>query len=535
MPSALSTNDVAIIVGSLVIVLSVGLASSRRQEKTAAGYFLASKKLPWWIIGASFVSTSVSSEQIVGTIGEAYANGMSVANSELWALPPYTLLILFFIPVYLHNRVTTIPDFFRRRYGPLCADLYSGVMLVAYVVIFLVPVLYGGSYALAGLTPWSFTVILWTTIAVVGAYTVKGGLVAVAWTDAAQCLMLLGGGLVLFFLAMHQLPGGIFEAWEAMRQARPERFHLYRPPDDPIAPFPGLIAGTFGIALFYQATNQVMIQRVLGARTVRDGVLGIVFAGFINFLRPLVTCFLGFIVFHWIHVLHNAPPLDNKDQTFAFALKTFAPEWGLRGLILAGFLAAVMSTVSSLANSIATVFAFDVYGKWINPAATDRRLVTAGRAASFAALVAAGIVAPVIEHIGIYKYFQTAVTYLATPFASIVLTAVFWKRANYPGAVFGIIGGLVIQIGLAVDLYIVGISLHWLYVGAIAQALTMIGIVSVSLATPPPAPESWQPFVWRRGLLEGYQQGPRLPWYKRVSFWFAVYAAGWIAIYAWLW
>ena len=147
MGFSLSLPDVLIIAGSGVIVLLVGLRASRGQDRTARGYFLASGRMPWWIIGSAFVSTSVSSEQIVGTVGRAYEYGLGVANWEWCSLPVYTLLILFFIPVYLKNRVTTVSEFLQRRYGPLCADVYSWVMLFAYVFIFLVPVLYGGSLA----------------------------------------------------------------------------------------------------------------------------------------------------------------------------------------------------------------------------------------------------------------------------------------------------------------------------------------------------------------------------------------------------
>src|SRR5690349_2764165 len=187
----LNAVDVAIIVGSLLFVVGVGLIASRRQDKTARGYFLASGQLPWYIIGAAFVSTSVSSEQIVGTVGRAYAKGMGIANWEWWSLPPYTLLILIFIPLYLKNRITTVPEILARRYGPICGNIYSLAMLVAYVFIFMVPVLYGGSLAFSELTGWNFHLVLWGTIALIAAYTVKGGLLSVVWTDAMQCGMLL--------------------------------------------------------------------------------------------------------------------------------------------------------------------------------------------------------------------------------------------------------------------------------------------------------------------------------------------------------
>lgn len=539
---ALNRVDLVIIVGSIALVVFVGLWASRRTERTARGYFLASGRMPWWIIGSAFVSTSVSSEQIVGTVGQAYEQGMGIANWEWWSLPVYAPLILLFIPLYLRNRVTTVPEFLSRRFGPLCGDVYSYVMLVAYVFIFLVPVLYGGSLTFAQLTGWRFEHVLWATIALVALYTIKGGLASVMWTDAVQCAMLLGGGLVLYWLALGHIPGG----WSAMVEAKPDRFHLYNPPNATGAPFLGLLAGSIGVFLFYQATNQVMIQRVLGARSTWDGIMGIIFAGLINMFRPLVTCFLGLVVYHWIFVMKQAPALPDKDLAFPFALQTFAPNWGLRGIVLAGFLAAVMSTISALANSTATIFALDVYKKLINREASDARLVAVGRIASLVSLVTAGLVAaPAIRHMhGIFPYFQTGVTSLAVPFMSVFLLGVLWPRTNYAGGIFGVLGGLVFA-GVAMAISIRGqhlgdaahgiFRLHWLYLGFFAQVLTMIGVVIVSLATPPPPASQWEPFQWRPSLLKNLDEGRRRPWWQSLRLWFGVFALVWIGAYWWFW
>lgn len=533
---SLSIADIAIIVGSILVVVIVGFLASRNQDRTARGYFLASGRLPWWIIGSAFVSTSVSSEQIVGTVGAAYEHGMGIANWEWCCLPVYSLLMVFFIPVYLKNRVTTVSEFLGRRYGSLCADIYSWVMLVAYVFIFLVPVLYGGSLAFSQLTGWNFYILLWAMIVLVAAYAIKGGLASVMWTDAVQCLMLVGGGLVLFFVALAKIPGGIGHGWATMVAANPERFHLYHGYDDAIAPFPGIIAGMFGVVLFYQAGNQVMIQRILGARSAWDGQMGVIFAGFINFLRPLVTCFLGMIVYHWINVMHKAPPLAKNDDAFPFALRELAPAWGLRGVILAGFLAAVMSTISALANSTATLFALDVYKKLLVKEAGDRELVRVGRIASLVALVIAGLVAPSVENFGgIFRYFQQGVTYLATPFMSVLFLGVLWKRTNYAGGLFGIVGGIVIQAAIVIAAWMKGYNIHWLYLAFVAQVLTMAGAMLVSLLTAPPPQCAWEPFQWRLSLLRQYDDGVVRPWYQRLKLWYGIFAAVSIYLYWRFW
>jgi len=526
MNFALSVYDIIIVVVSLAFVSWVGLWVTRRQENTTRGYFLASGKLPWWLIGPSLVATSVSSEQIVGTVGAAYTPGMGIGNWEWWSLPAYTLVMVFFIPVYLKSKIVTVPEYYTRRFGPLCGDIYSWVMLVAYVVVFLVPVLYGGSLTFSELSGINFYIVLYASTAIVAVYTIRGGLSSVMWTNFFQCLLLVGGGVVLFFLVLAKIPGG----WTAMMQASPDRFHLYRPPGDEMAPFLGLICMALGLMLFYQGTNQVMIQRVLGARSTWDGIMGTIFAGFINFIRPLVTCFLGVIVYHWIHVMKMAPPLDKADTAFPFVLRELSPEWGIRGIVLAGFLAAVMSTISALVNSTATIFALDVYRKIFSPKATEQRIVSAGKIASMVSLLVACLCAPLVEKVGMFKYFQTLITYTATPFISVFLLGLLWKRANYPGAIFGLVGGLIIQIAVVVTCYLAGVKMHWLYQGMIAQVIIMIGAAVVSLATAPPTVEQCATLVWRPSMLRGLSEGPT-PWYKRLLLWYVIYAIGWFYIY----
>ena len=428
-------------------MVAVGLWAGRNQEKTARGYFLASGKLPWYIIGAAFVSTSVSSEQIVGTVGATYKYGMGIANWEWWLVPVYGLLTLVFVPMWLRNRITTVPEFLARRFGPLCADIYSWVMLVAYVFVFLVPVLYSGSLALSDLTGWNFHVVLWGMVVLVALYTTKGGLSSVIWTDALQCLMLVGGGVVLFFVALGKVPGG----WAAMAAANPDRFHLYRPVNDPAAPFLGIVLATFGVFIFYSAGNQVMAQRILGARSTWDGMMGVLWAGVINLLRPLVTCFLGLIVFHWVNVMHAAPTAARtRTRPFPSRCATSRPT---------GDCAASSSPASSPRSCPPSA-------RW----PTRRRPFSASTSISASSIPTPTMRGwcgwgasrrwwrwpsrrwwrPSVAHFGgVFKYFQNGVTYLATPFISVMLLGLLWKRTNRQGAVFGLIGGSVITLTMA--------------------------------------------------------------------------------------
>lgn len=528
----LSLLDIIIIVGSTLLVVIIGLIAAKNVERTVKGYFLASGNMPWYLIGAAFVSTSVSSEQIVGTMGATYKGGMGIANWEWWALPTYLITMVFFIPMYLRNKITTVPDLLNRRFGPACGNIYSIVILFGYVLIFLPPVIYGGSITLSELTGWNQYYVMAGIVLVTASYTLIGGLTSVMWTDAIQCVFLIGGGILFFFFALDKIPGG----WDAMVAASPDRFHLYHPPSDPEAPFLGLVVASFGVFLFYQSSNQVMIQRILSARTTWDGMMGIIFAGFINIIRPLATCLIGLIMYHWLEVMHKGPSLlpNDQDKVFSLALAVFAPS-GLKGIILAGFFAAVMSTVSALSNSIATIFSLDVYRNFWRKKAGDRELIITGQVSGGTALLISSLIAPLVGTVGLFKYFQTGVTYMATPFISVILLGIFWKRASYAGAIAGLVGGVAIQITVVMVLLALSIDLHWLYVGGIAQVLTMLLIVFVSLRTTAPTNDQIKTFIWKRSWLSVLNDGVKRPWWKWVELWVVLYALAWCYIYWRFW
>jgi len=539
MTTFLSTIDFAIIIGSIAVVVIVGVWVGRRGSNTAQGYFLADHKMPWYVIGSAFVASGISSEQMIGTIAVTYQYGLGVANWEWFTWPMYTLPLIFFIPIYLKNKVTTVPGFLARRFGPAVGTIYAGILLFVYVFVYLVTVLYGGSLAFSQITGWNFEVLIFGTAIVVGAYSIKGGLVSVMWTDMIQCAFLTIGGIVLFWVAMSKLPGGVFGAWHAMELASPERMHLYQPPNHPEAPMLGMIFAVFGMFSFYQIGNQTMIQRVLAARSTWDGLMGLVMAGFLGFLRPMVTCFLGLVVYHWIYVMHRAEPLSDKDLAFTFALKYLAPGWGIRGIVLAGLIAANMASISGLVNSISTLFATDFYKKFINQNATDRRLVQVGRTCALVSLGIAACLAPIVAKLGgIFQFFQVAMTYVACPFMATILMGILWKRVNYAAGVFGLAGGLVIQIIVAIlfNGNVAGLpKLHFFYIGFIAQIIICIGITIVTLCTNPPDLAKIKPYLWNLEMLKHYDEGTPRPWYQQIKFWWALFFLGQVLVYWQFW
>ena len=282
--------------------------------------------MPWWLIGTAFVATGISSEQMIGTVGVTYKYGMGIANWEWFGLPGYALVLVFFIPIYLRNKVATVPGFLADRFGPAVGTAYSCLLLFLYVFVYMAMVLYAGSLAFShvfftDVTWWKMGLVLLLIAAGVGAYTVHGGLTSVMWADLFQCILLMAGGITLFFVALRHIPGG----WAAMvagadASGVPERMHLYQPPGHEMAPFAGMLIATFGAFTFYQVGNQSMIQRMLAARSTWDALMGLILAQFINFFRPLVTCFLGLVVWHWIYVMHKDAPLEKADLAFTFAL-----------------------------------------------------------------------------------------------------------------------------------------------------------------------------------------------------------------------
>jgi SSS family solute:Na+ symporter len=245
---------------------------------------------------------------------------------------------------------------------------------------------------------------------------------------------------------------------------------------------------------------------------------------------------IGVIVYHWLEVMHKGPSLlpNDQDRAFPYALSIFAPS-GLKGIILAGFFAAVMASTSALANSMATIFTLDVYRNFWRKNASDKEMITVGRISAGAALIIASLIAPLSGTVGLFEYFQIGVTYMATPFIAVILMGIFWKRTNYPGAIAGLIGGVIIQLIVAFVLYASGIKLHWLYAAGIAEALTILLIIAVSLRTPAPAYDQVKPFIWKPSWLLTLNDGVKRPWWKQVKFWAILYALVWFYVYWRFW
>lgn len=497
--------DIVIIVGYFSIILITGLLVGRR-EKTAREYFLAGDKLPWYVIGFSMVAASVNSEQMIGTVGMAYKEGMKVVNWEVWLMPLMPILLFIFIPIYLRNRIATVPEFMERRFGPACRNYISGLLVFSYVFASLSVAVYGGALTLANYFGINFQWAIWGIISFVGIYSIYGGLSSVAWTDLIQTALIIIGGVMLFFFAYDKIPGG----FAAMEAAHPDKWHLIQPLDDLIVPWPGLIIHNFTTLFFYIICSQFLMQKVLAARSERDARVGSMFMVVLNAPRPLITAMAGLLAFY---VLKE--PLANHDEAFSELLKAVVPQ-GFRTVILVALLAAMVSTIAALVNSSSTLLTFDFYHKYFRKNADNRQLVLFGRLSAVVILILVGLWCPMVGRFsGIFLYFQKSMSYFGTPIACVFLLAVLWKRTNGAGALAGMV---TVTPLMFIAEWACGGKVAFQYIAGVGWVATLLITIIVSLMTRKPDARAIENFVWNRQMAVIPASG-RVPLHMRLWVW----------------
>ena len=358
--------DFIFFVGFFLAVLLVGFLSTRRQEASVSAYFRAGNHLSWYVIGFSIVAAGISSEQFVGEMGYAYKIGMPVANWEWLIFPALTILMWVFVPLYFRNRITTMPEYLENRFGGRTRTLYAWLTVASYVLVNFSVVFYTGGFALESMWGVNRFAAVWILALVTGLYTVYGGLKAVAWTSSLQCIVLLGGGLFVFFAGMAKID------WDfAAVLGTGQRAHLMTPADHPEVPWTAFVILALSTNVWYYATNQYINQRCLAARNEWHAKMGVLFAGGLQLLLPLATCFPGMI-----YRVYN-PNLANADAAYP-AVVAWAVPTGLRGLVAAAIVGAIMSTISGLVNSTSTIITLDIFGRWKGRDWSEARLVRVG-------------------------------------------------------------------------------------------------------------------------------------------------------------
>ena len=471
----ISNIDIIVFSGYCLLILFIGLYVSREKKgkvKSAEDYFLAGKSLPWWAIGASLIAANISAEQFIGMSGSGFALGLAIASYEWMAA--ITLLIVgkYFLPIFIEKGLYTIPEFIEKRFSTELKTILAIFWIALFVFVNLTTVLYLGGLALDTVMGTGDGSILINSIIglalFAAAYSLWGGLAAVAWTDVVQVIVLIFGGLMMTYFALVNLAdgGSAIDGLKYVYETVPERFSMILSKGEIITPngndawfdLPGLavlIGGMWVANLYYWGFNQYIIQRTLAAKSLEEGQKGIAFAAFLKLLIPVFVVLPGIIVYVMNLDASGSLAVESLDQGFIGAngsiVNDNAAPWlikevipvGLKGLILAALAAAIVSSLASMVNSTSTIFTMDIYKSIINKNADDKSLVKVGRVAGLVALIIAIIIAPQLKSLGqVFQYIQEYTGVVSPGILAVFLMGLFYKKASNNGAIWGVISSI---------------------------------------------------------------------------------------------
>jgi SSS family solute:Na+ symporter len=456
MTSSFGFWDYFIFIAYAFLILGVGLWVSRDKkghQKNAEDYFLASKSLPWWAIGASLIAANISAEQFIGMSGSGFAVGLAIASYEWMAA--ITLLIVgkYFLPIFIEKGLYTIPEFVEKRYSTSLKTILAVFWIALYIFVNLASVLYLGSLALETIMgiPMVYGVIGLALFA--AAYSLYGGLSAVAWTDVIQVVFLVLGGLVTTYLALNTVSDGqgFLAGLQTVYEAVPEKFVMILDESNPeYKNLPGLavlVGGLWVANLYYWGFNQYIIQRTLAAKSLRESQKGIILAAFLKIIIPVIVVVPGIAAYVMINdaetmgrlgdvALNNMPSLAQADKAYPWLLQ-FLPT-GLKGVAFAALAAAVVSSLASMLNSTSTIFTMDIYRQYFNKNASDKTTVNVGRISAAVALVIGSIMAPLLGGIDQAFQFIQEYTGLVSPgILAVFILGLFWKKTTNRAAIVG--------------------------------------------------------------------------------------------------
>lgn len=487
----LASIDIVVLVGYAIMIAAVGLFAARKTGG-ASEYFLAGRNMNWFMVGFALFASNISSTTLVGLSGDAYATGISVYNYEWMAGVVLAFYAVFLLPQVLRSQVYTMPEYLERRFDKRSRTAFAALTLFLNIVVDTAASLYAGSLLLALIFPdyevWHFVALL---AILTGVYTIAGGLSAVMVTEVIQAFLLLAGAVLITFFAYERIDGG----WAAIvAQTPPEKLSLIRPLSDPGVPWLGLVTGVPLLGFYFWCTNQFMAQRMLASRDINHGRWGALLAG----LLKLPVLFIMVLPGTMAILLY--PDLARPDLVFPTLMFDLLPA-GILGLVLAGFVAALMSSIASTLNSASTLVTMD----FVRPRApnlSSEQLVTVGRIATAAFMIFAVLWAPQIARFdSLFKYLQQVLSYSVGPVVALFIWGTFWRRANGAGAFWTLMIGFGLGAALFVLNGVLGVfNLHFLYVGPIMFVVSSVVLAVVSLSTPAPSEEAVRPFIFRPGL-----------------------------------
>jgi SSS family solute:Na+ symporter len=457
----LDTKDYIVFAIYFVIVAAYGLYIYNKKKSESTGskdYFLAEGSLTWWAIGASLIASNISAEQFIGMSGSGFKMGLAIATYEWMGALTLVVVAVFFIPVYLKNKIATMPQFLHQRYNGTVAMIMAVFWLLLYVVVNLTSILYLGALAVSSISGFDLSFCMYA-IAIFAIIITLGGMKVIGYTDVIQVFFLILGGLATTYLALnlvstHYGTTGIFEGYSLMTSKASEHFHMILKPDNEnYIDLPGLsvlVGGMWIVNLNYWGCNQYITQRALGANleTARGGIL---FAAFLKLLMPIIVVLPGIAAY----VLYKDGAFQsemiqggsvNPDRAYPVLLNLLPA--GLKGLSFAALTAAVVASLAGKANSIATIFTLDIYKKVLKTDATEKNLVTTGKISIVVAMILGVLIAP---HLGIdkkggFQYIQEYTGFVSPGIFAMFILGFFWKRTTSSAALFATIGGFGLSI-----------------------------------------------------------------------------------------
>ncbi|KAF7647148.1 hypothetical protein LDENG_00176490 [Lucifuga dentata] len=549
----LEAADIAVVIIYFIFVMVVGIWSSvRANRNTVGGYFLAGRSMSWWPIGASLMSSNVGSGLFIGLAGTGAAGGIAVGGFEWNAAWVLVALGWIFIPVYISSGVVTMPEYLAKRFGGQRIRIYMSILsLILYVFTKISTDIFSGALFIQVSLGWDLYLSTGILLLVTAAYTVAGGLTAVIYTDALQTVIMVGGAFALMFIAFARVGwyDGLVQSYMAAVPSvtvanttchvpRNDAFRLLRDPLTGDLPWPGLLFGLTVLATWVWCTDQVIVQRSLSAKSLSHAKAGSVLGGYLKLLPMFFIVMPGMIsralfpdeigcVDPTICQSVCGASVGCSNIAYPKLVIELMPV-GLRGLMLAVMLAALMSSLTSIFNSSSTLFTLDLYHR-VRPQASERELMVVGRMFILVLVCVSLLWIPIIQTANsgqLFDYIQSVTSFLAPPITAVFLMAIFWPRANEQGAFWGLVTGLVVGLirmvleftypppscGQSDHRPAVLAQVHYLYFALILLAFTCLITAAVSLITPPIPKEHLYRLTW----WSRYSQEPRIdlhnPW-----------------------
>ena len=491
-----------------IVILGVGLWVSRDKKgktKTAEDYFLASKSLPWWAIGASLIAANISAEQFIGMSGSGFAVGLAIASYEWMAAITLIIVGKYFLPIFIEKKIYTIPEFVEKRFSSQLKTILAIFWIGLYVFVNLTTVLYLGGLALETILGIELIEGVIGLALFAAAYSLYGGLSAVAWTDIIQVVVLIIGGLITSYLALNTVSGGegMFSGLYKLYEVIPAKFDMILEKSNPeYMNLPGisvLVGGMWVANLYYWGFNQYIIQRTLAAKSLKESQKGILFAACLKMILPLIIVIPGIAAYVIVNDptllstlgetgVANMPTEGSADKAYPWLMQ-FLPT-GLKGIAVAALAAAIVSSLASMLNSTATIFTMDIYKPFFNKNASESKTVNIGRTSAAIALIIATIMAPLLGGTDqVFQYIQEYTGVVSPGILAVFILGLFWKKTSNKGAIYGALSSIPIAMFLKIgpkgwfsDTFLNNIAPTFPFMDqmAVTSILTMIIIAIVS-------------------------------------------------------